>query len=688
MATSHPLATRAGVRALEAGGNAVDAALAAAAMLTVCEPPHNGVGGDAFAQLWFDGELYGLNGSGRAPAHIDGRPSTPRARARSRCPARCARGPTLAERFGRLGLDAALRRRDRRGAQRRGGHRADRRALARGAGAGAVAGAAPRPSATACPTSPATLRGDRRGRARRDLPGPIAAAIAAASWLSEDDLAAHRSEWVTPLRRAYRGVEVCELPPNTQGAAALVALGIAEELDGDLHGDVEAAKLALDWAARTHRRRPRRPARRRRAAARGSAASRGRHAVWPGGGTTYLCAVDGERNAVSWIQSIFEGFGSGVRWATRGSRCTTAARASPRRRATPTGSPRGGARSTRSSRGCCCATGPAGPFGVMGGSMQAQAHFQLVRHVVDGGLDPQAALDAARFRVLGGAASSSSRASPRRPRPARARTRRARGRRAARLRRGPDDPRRRRRARRRVGRSRRRARRRAVTERVLTARELNRALLARQLLLERASLSIPRALERMGGLQAQYAPSMYIGLWSRLEGFERDALTRALERRSVVQGTLMRSTIHLVSRARLLAAGARRRAPAARLVAEGQPRRPRRARHERRGAQAAPAARRGTLRRGEIEDAGGQAPRPAGDRPLAAPGARPAVGDVGAPPRGPLRAGRGLARRRPRWTTTKPSTTPCGATSAASARPRSPRSPTGRAFPPARWRPR
>jgi winged helix DNA-binding protein len=86
-----------------------------------------------------------------------------------------------------------------------------------------------------------------------------------------------------------------------------------------------------------------------------------------------------------------------------------------------------------------------------------------------------------------------------------------------------------------------------VTERVLSERELNRALLARQMLLERAALPIPRALERMGGLQAQYAPSMYVGLWSRLEGFERDGLTRALERGSVVQGTLMRSTIHLVS---------------------------------------------------------------------------------------------------------------------------------------------
>ena len=83
--------------------------------------------------------------------------------------------------------------------------------------------------------------------------------------------------------------------------------------------------------------------------------------------------------------------------------------------------------------------------------------------------------------------------------------------------------------------------------RTLNERELNRALLARQLLLERAKSPLPKALERVGGIQAQYAPSMYVGLWTRLEGFERDDLTRALERRSVVQGTLMRTTIHLVS---------------------------------------------------------------------------------------------------------------------------------------------
>ena len=83
---------------------------------------------------------------------------------------------------------------------------------------------------------------------------------------------------------------------------------------------------------------------------------------------------------------------------------------------------------------------------------------------------------------------------------------------------------------------------------MLTRRELNRALLARQLLLERVRTPIPRALERIAGIQNQYAPNAYIRLWSCLEGFRRDDLTRALERRTLVQATLMRATIHVVSR--------------------------------------------------------------------------------------------------------------------------------------------
>jgi hypothetical protein len=86
-----------------------------------------------------------------------------------------------------------------------------------------------------------------------------------------------------------------------------------------------------------------------------------------------------------------------------------------------------------------------------------------------------------------------------------------------------------------------------LTERTLTRRQLNRALLERQLLLQRTTLPIAEAIEQVGGLQTQYAPSGYVGLWTRLADFRRDALTAALEDRSVVQATLMRTTIHMVS---------------------------------------------------------------------------------------------------------------------------------------------
>ena len=86
-----------------------------------------------------------------------------------------------------------------------------------------------------------------------------------------------------------------------------------------------------------------------------------------------------------------------------------------------------------------------------------------------------------------------------------------------------------------------------MAERVLTTRELNRALLARQLLLERADVPLVEGLERVAGLQAQYAPSAYVGLWSRLTAFRRNALTEALEAKDAVEATLLRSTIHVVS---------------------------------------------------------------------------------------------------------------------------------------------
>ena len=88
-----------------------------------------------------------------------------------------------------------------------------------------------------------------------------------------------------------------------------------------------------------------------------------------------------------------------------------------------------------------------------------------------------------------------------------------------------------------------------MSERVLTARELNRALLARQLLLERSDLPVAGAIEQVGGLQTQYSPSGYIGLWSRVRDFRRESLTESLEDRSVIQATMMRATIHMASAA-------------------------------------------------------------------------------------------------------------------------------------------
>ena len=155
--------------------------------------------------------------------------------------------------------------------------------------------------------------------------------------------------------------------------------------------------------------------------------------------------------------------------------------------------------------------------------------------------------------------------------------------------------------------------------------------------------SIPEMLDAMGALQAQYAPSMYIGLWSRIADFERDALTGALERRSVIQATLMRVTIHLVLARRLLAAaGADPRGPPGAVAARDK--------ELDRGRDGGGGARRcaraledGPLKRKAIDELRRQAGRARG-RPLGRPGAGPAVGHVGAPPRGPLRARRGLAR--------------------------------------------
>jgi gamma-glutamyltranspeptidase/glutathione hydrolase len=426
VATSQPLATQAGLRALERGGNAADAALAAAAVLCVVEPMSTGVGGDCFALVWRDGELSGLNASGRAPAAADpdamGTAIPVRGPLSVTVPGAVAGWAALAERHGRLGLDGAL---------------ADAIDIAeRGfavtpviAGYWAAAAAElalyeearrvflPAPHVgqiVQLPELAATLRRIASGGSDAFYRGPVADAICAVTPLSHDDLAATHAEWVEPLRKRYRGVEVGEIPPNGQGVAALQALGILEGLDHTggraldrVHLQAEAMKLAFADAERHVHDGPLPP----RylddeyLASRRSLIDPARAGTPPAGplersGTVYLCAVDEQRNACSLIQSVYHGFGSlvvapgtGVALQNRGN-CFTLEAGHPNRLAA-------GKRPYHTIiPGLLLRDGALlGPFGVMGGHMQPQGHLQVVSHMVDRGLDPQAALDEPRWRL-------------------------------------------------------------------------------------------------------------------------------------------------------------------------------------------------------------------------------------------------------------------------------------------------
>ena len=426
VATSQPLATQAGLRSLARGGNAVDATLAAAAMLCVVEPMSTGVGGDCFALVWRDGELSGLNSSGRAPAAAD-----PEAMGHAipmygplsvTAPGAVAGWAALAERHGRLGLDQALE--DAIDTAERGfaitsviaGYWAEAAAdLAQYEEARRVLLPAPRVGQIVqLPELAATLRRIASEGADGFYRGSVADAICAVTPLSLDDLAVAHADWVEPLRHHYRGVDVCEIPPNGQGVAALQALGILSGLDHTggraldrVHLQAEAMKLAFADAHRYVHDGPlprqyldeEYLASRRAQIDPGRAGTPSAGRLEPGG-TVYLCAVDEDRNACSLIQSVYHGFGSrvlapgtGVALQNRGHGFTLEAghpnRLAPGKRPYHTIIP-----------GLMLRDGALlGPFGVMGGHMQPQGHVQFASHVVDRGLDPQAALDEPRWRL-------------------------------------------------------------------------------------------------------------------------------------------------------------------------------------------------------------------------------------------------------------------------------------------------
>jgi gamma-glutamyltranspeptidase/glutathione hydrolase len=423
-ATSHPAATDAALAIIGQGGNACDAAVAAAAVLCVTEPMSTGLGGDAFALVWNHGRVSGLNGSGRAPSRIDPdaltRPITVGPESIT-VPGAVAAWADLLERHGTFGLDRCL------------APAID--AAQEGFTVTPMIGAAwrglepflardaelarcftPVPAVGTRARNP-VLAGTLRQIAERGpdamYRGRIAEAICDVSLMAAEDLASHRSTWVEPLRLRYRDVEVVEMPPNGWGATALQALGIAEDLvAGDtplvdrIHLHAEAMKLALADAGRYIADAPLPgeyldPAylAGRRALVDTGRAGNPAAGRLPRGGTVYLCVVDRDRTACSFIQSLFQGFGSGIgvpgtaiALHNRGACFTTEPghpnRIAPGRRPFHTIIP-----------GMLLRDGDLlGPFGVMGGYMQAQGHLQVVSAIADRGTDPQQALNAPRFR--------------------------------------------------------------------------------------------------------------------------------------------------------------------------------------------------------------------------------------------------------------------------------------------------
>lgn len=448
VATSQPLAAQAGIGVLADGGSAIDASIATAAALTVLEPCSNGLGGDAFALVHDGDQLHGINGSGRWPManeaqeHRDaGKTSVPLwGWPGVTVPGAVDMWAELHARFGKLPMDRLLA-----PAIRYAEHgfpispvaaiqweHAHRRYPGLGldgtddwATVFAPEGAAP--DAGDLWASPGHARGLKAlaTRGLRDFyEGEIAEAItnyaaATGGRLSADDLASHKSEWVDPISVPYGDYEVWEIPPNGQGIAALLALGIASNTDAAKHPQldpaswhlhIEAMKLAFADSDRyvgdqqhstlpvTELLDPAYLAGR--AAMITDTAGQPIHGEPQRGGTVYLCAADADGQMVSFIQSNYHGFGSGVvvpshgiSLQNRGAGFTLEEghpnEAAPGKRPRHTIIP---GFLTRGGRAI-------GPFGVMGGEMQPQGHLQVVSGMIDHGLNPQAALDAPRWQI-------------------------------------------------------------------------------------------------------------------------------------------------------------------------------------------------------------------------------------------------------------------------------------------------
>ena len=450
VAASQPLAARAGVQILERGGTAVDAAIAANAVMGVVEPEMNGIGGDLFAIVYdaASGALHGLNAGGWAPEALT--PEFLRSRGHAEMPFQgihavtvpgCVAGwQALHTRFGALPLPHVLAPAifyAERGfpvsdiiAERWAAWTDKLRADPHAAATFLVDGRAPR-AGEPFVNAPLgrCLRIVAKDGARGFYEGPIAQAIlesvaAHGGVMSAGDLREYAPEWVTPISRTYRGWDVFELPPNTQGIAALMMLGIMEQFPlreyglhspRALHVMIEAKKLAYadmlryvgdprfsttpvaEMLGAEYGRARAAMIREDEAAAAVEPSVFAGLTTAKGGDTIYLSAIDRHGNIVSLIQSIYDGFGSGVAPAGGGFMLHNRAALftlepghpnvlAPRKRPLHTIIP-----------GFMRRGDVAIGFGIMGAWNQAQAHAQFVANIVDFDLDIQQALEAGRF---------------------------------------------------------------------------------------------------------------------------------------------------------------------------------------------------------------------------------------------------------------------------------------------------
>ncbi len=445
VSTSQPLAAQAGLRMLLAGGNAVDAALAAAITLTVVEPISNGIGSDAFAIVWDGSELHGLNASGRSPGawtpeYFKRHKAVPTRGWNSVSVPGCVSAwAGLSQRFGKLpfaqlfgpAIDYAAN-----GfpvspfvAARWELQVAELRVQPGFAEAFMPGGRAPRAGEIfRFPDRAKTLEtiAATRGEAfyRGDLSEKIEAhARANGGAMTRQDLAAHVNDWPGTISQRYRDLTVHEIPPNTQGIVTLMALGMLGHFDmaalavdsaDSVHLQIEAVKLAFADAYR-HVADPRAmelaPQRlldpdylkSRAALIDEKRAQNFGHGTPPRGGTVYLTAADASGMMVSMIQSNFMGFGSGVvvpgtgiSLQNRGAGFVLTPghpnQVAPHKRPFHTIIPGFVTRDDA----------PLMSFGLMGGSMQPQGHTQLLVRMADYGQGPQGAIDGPRFRIVQG----------------------------------------------------------------------------------------------------------------------------------------------------------------------------------------------------------------------------------------------------------------------------------------------